>query len=111
MTSIFAPVARSADRWDHQRMSIVDKAKGLAAQAIHKAEEVAGEVREKAGPLAEKAGDVAAKGVSAASAGANKVTGGRFEDKIGHVTEKVEGVLHQDKKGEPGTEPGPAPKN
>ncbi|WET78687.1 antitoxin [Amycolatopsis sp. QT-25] len=88
-------------------MSIVDKAKGPAAQSIHKAGEVAGEVREKAGPLAGKAGDVAAKGVSAASAGANKVTGGRFEDKIGQVTEKVEGMVQHDKTASPGQRPDP----
>jgi len=46
-----------------------------------------------AGPLAGKAKDLTVQGMTVASAGANKVTGGRFEDAIGSVTEKVEGVL------------------
>lgn len=71
----------------------IDKAKDIAGQAAEKASEVASDLAEKVGPLAEKAGEVAAKGVHAAADAANKATGGRFEDKIGSVTEKVEGKL------------------
>jgi hypothetical protein len=73
-------------------MSFLDKAKELAEQAKEKA----GGAIDKAGDAVEKAGDLAAKGVDAAASGVDKATGGKYTEKIGAVSGKLEGVLDPD---------------
>lgn len=55
-----------------------------------------------------KVGDTVAQGIDKASAAADKATGGKYSDKIGSVSDKVEGTIDRD--GSAGTQAKPQAK-
>lgn len=77
------------------------KATELAEQAKEKAGPLAEQAKEKAGPLADKAKDAAVKGTHKAAETLDSRTGGKYSDKIGTVTGKVDTALRKDPMADP----------
>lgn len=81
------------------------KATELAEQAKEKAGPLAEQAKEKAGPLAGKAKDAAVKGTHKAAETLDSRTGGKYSDKIGTVTGKVDTALGKDTVAGPASDP------